>query len=107
MFRNLAPEYCTKYTYEEQKLKPVDDGVDGEDRFPVFSEDVEADVAFLVDVGVVDQGVALDLRGFVRVVRSHLEAEHETPVSIHSLRNKKHRARGKQPLTSVASELGR
>jgi hypothetical protein len=53
---------------EEEELQAVDHGGDGEDGLPVLAEDVEADVAVEVDVGVVDLfvvwgGVLLGLRG--------------------------------------------
>ena len=39
---------------QEQVLKAVDDGVNGQDRFPVFAQNVETHVALQIDVGVVD-----------------------------------------------------
>ena len=40
--------------YQEQKLEPVDDGADAQHWLPVFPQDVETDVAFQVNVRVVD-----------------------------------------------------
>lgn len=39
---------------QEQVLQADHNGVEIEDRFPVFSEDVQANIAFQVDVRVID-----------------------------------------------------
>ena len=48
----------------------LNDGIDVEDGLPVFTEDVETDLALEVDVRMVDSGLAVDLgRGMGVVVR--------------------------------------
>ena len=39
--------------HQEQKLQPVDDGVDGQHRLPVLAQNVQAHVAFQVNVGMI------------------------------------------------------
>lgn len=53
------------------------DRADGQHRFPVLAQDVEADVAVQVDVWVVDLGLALDLGGVVRVAGGDTEVKQE------------------------------
>jgi hypothetical protein len=70
---------------EEEKLQPHDDGVEVEDGLPVFAQDVEADVAFEVDVGVVDLLFALDLWRLVREVLADGEGEVELAAFVEAL----------------------
>mmetsp|Transcript_67489 Transcript_67489/g.170257 ORF Transcript_67489/g.170257 Transcript_67489/m.170257 type:complete len:201 (-) Transcript_67489:1-603(-) len=58
---------------QEKVQQTVDNRGDGEDGLPIFTEDVKADIALKVDVGVVNLRLALDLRGLVRVQRGHVE----------------------------------
>ena len=47
---------------QEEVLQAVHDGVNGEDGFPVFAEDVKTDVPFQIDVGMVNLSVTLHLQ---------------------------------------------
>lgn len=59
----------------EEVDEAVDDGIDVEDGLPVLPEDVEADLALEVDVGMVDARFAVDLGRRVGVVVGDLERE--------------------------------
>lgn len=67
---------------QEQVLEAVDDGVNGQDRFPVFAQNVETHVAIQIDVGVVDCVQTLHFRWRVGVVFANfkLKAESSAPV---------------------------
>ena len=61
----------------EQVNQAVDARADGQNRLPVLSEDVEAHVAVVVEVGVIHLLRALHLGRLVRVHAGHVEGEHE------------------------------
>lgn len=60
--RSVLPEFICRFLVQrvsrvglqEEVLEPDHDRVEVQDGLPVFAEDVEADVAFEVDVGMVD-----------------------------------------------------
>ena len=54
-------------------MEPIDYGVDSENRFPVLSEDVQADVTLQVDIGVVHLRLALDLENSTLFIFSYFE----------------------------------
>jgi len=83
--RGLLVQRIFRVGLQEKVLEPIDYGVDGENRFPVLSEDVQADVALQVDIGVVHLRLALHLRGLMRVGSSNLETECELTMSIKAL----------------------
>ena len=57
--------HLIEYTY----LHANNDGIEIEDWFPIFSEDVQTDIAFQIDVRVVDLLCALHLGGVVGICR--------------------------------------
>jgi len=75
LHRSLLVQGILRIGFQEEILKAIDYGVDCQHRFPVLSEDVEADVALKVDVGVVHLRLALHLGWFVRISRSYFERE--------------------------------
>lgn len=70
--------------FEEEVLQPDHDGVQIEDGFPVFAEDVEADVAFEVEVRVVHLWDAFHLGRLVRVVVVDRKGELESAAFVHA-----------------------
>ena len=70
---------------EEEELQANDDGVEIEDGLPVLAQDVEADVAVEVDVGVVDLLFALYFRRFVGEVLADGEGEIELAALVEAL----------------------
>lgn len=70
---------------EEEELQADDDCVEVEDWLPVFAQDVQADVAFEVNVGVVDLLFALDFRRLVREVLADGEGEVELAAFVQAL----------------------
>jgi hypothetical protein len=70
---------------EEEELQAHDDGVEVEHRLPVLAQDVEADVALEVDVGVVDLLFALDFRRLVGEVLADGEGEVELAAFVETL----------------------
>ena len=74
LVRRLLVERVLGVGLQEEVLQPVHDGVDGQHGLPVLAEDVQADVALQVDVGVVHAGHALHLGGLVGVAGTDLEA---------------------------------
>lgn len=50
---------------------------DGESRAPLVSQDVQTDAAVGVDVGVVDTGGEVDLRGLERIVGREVNGQEE------------------------------
>lgn len=50
---------------------------DGERRTPLVSQNVQTDASVRVDVGVVDTGGEVDLRGLERVVGREVDCEEE------------------------------
>lgn len=59
----------------EEVDEPIDDRVNIKNRLPVLPEDVETDVTLLVDIGVVDLGVAVHLGRVVGVEGRNGEGE--------------------------------
>lgn len=70
---------------EEEELQADDDGIEVQHGLPVFAQDVEADVALEVDVGVVDLLFALDFRRLVRKVLADGEGEVELAAFVQTL----------------------
>lgn len=70
---------------EEEELQADDDGVEVENGLPVFAQDVEADIALEVDVGVVDLLFALDFRRLVGEVLADGEGEVELAAFVQAL----------------------
>ena len=54
----------------------------GERRAPLIPQDVQADRAVAVDVGVVDAGGEVDLRGLERVVCGEVDGEEEDTAGV-------------------------
>jgi hypothetical protein len=55
---------------------------DGERGAPLIPQDVQADRAVAVDVGVVDAGGEVDLRGLERVVCGEVDGEEEDTAGV-------------------------
>ena len=60
---------------DEKEDQAQNDWVHSKHWFPVSAQDVEADVAICVDVGMVDGCVAVDLGGFMGVVEGDVYSE--------------------------------
>ena len=71
----LVVEGIVGVGFVEEVDEAVDDGVDVEDGLPVLPEDVKADLALEVDVGMVDTRFAVDLGRGVGVMVGDLERE--------------------------------
>jgi hypothetical protein len=73
-----------KCTYQKEEVKAIHDGSNRQHRFPVFTKDVQAYIAFKIDVGVIDLSQAFYFRGLVRVgIRnSETKEERTTPVVV-------------------------
>lgn len=72
-------------TNQEKKLQAIDYRIDGQYWIPVLAQNIEANVALEVDVGVIHLGAAFDLRRLMRVVGADAEVEHETAVPVEAL----------------------
>jgi hypothetical protein len=72
-------------TYEEEGNEAEEDRAEVEDRHPVGAEDVEADVTLPIDVGVVDEGLALDFGRVVRVGRRDGDLELECRARVETI----------------------
>ena len=47
--------------FKEQVLEPVDNRVDGENRFPVLAQNIETNIAFKIYIRMVDLSLTLHL----------------------------------------------
>lgn len=65
-----------------RKSKIIHTFRDGESRAPLVTQNVEADAAVGVDVGVVDPGVELDLWRLERVIRRELNLKEENTTRV-------------------------
>lgn len=65
-------------------LHPDNDGIEVQHRLPIFSEDIQADVAFQIDVGMIDLLGAFDLGWIVREVLVDGEVEDEAAALVHA-----------------------
>lgn len=54
MFTKLQPFTNEAYLYREQMVESINNSIDIENRFPIFPQDVEADISFQVNVWMVD-----------------------------------------------------
>lgn len=70
---------------QEQVLQTVHDRVDGQHGFPVLPQNVQADIALQIDIRVIDFGLTLDLRRFMRIAGAHLEVEPEAAALVEAL----------------------
>ena len=63
MLRKVPSNVPSYMAYKEQELEPVEDGVDAQHWLPVLPQDVEANVAVQVDVGVIhlEGGISIDV----------------------------------------------
>lgn len=82
--------------FEEEVLQPDHDGVQVEDGFPVLAEDVEADVAVEVEVGVVHFRDAFHFRRLVRVVVVDCESKLERAALVHACGRERWGQRGSE-----------
>lgn len=80
----ILVEGITGVGLEEEELQTNDHGVEVEDRLPVFSQNVQTDVAFEIDVGMVDLLFALDFWWFVGEVLRDDEGEVEDAALVES-----------------------
>jgi len=48
------PPPVQKSTYHEEMIQPINDGVDIQDRLPVFTQNIEAYIAFQINIGMVN-----------------------------------------------------
>ncbi len=75
--RGILVEGIVGVWLEEEKLEPEQNGGEGEHGVPVLAEDIKTDIALKINVGMVDQGVALHLGRFVGIVLGDLDSEIE------------------------------
>lgn len=68
-------------SYQEQKLQPVDDRIDGEHGFPVFSQDVQTHVSLEINVWVVHLRLTFYLWRLVRVVGVDLKQPQQKQIN--------------------------
>ena len=73
--RSLLVERIGGIGLDEEENKPENDRVDAEYGLPVSSENVQAHIAFGVNVWMVDRRVAVDLGRLVRIRVWDLETE--------------------------------
>lgn len=71
--------------YQEKILQSINNGVDGQYWFPVFSQDVEAYISLKVNVWMVNLCFTLHFGGLMRVTWANFEAESKLPSSVKSL----------------------
>lgn len=81
----LLVERIAGVRFEKEKLQSDNNGVEVEHRFPVFAQNVQADVALEVDVGVVDLLRALDLWRLVWEILTDVECKVEDAALVHAL----------------------
>ena len=74
--------------YQEKILQSINNGVDGQYWFPVFSQDVEAYISLKVNVWMVNLCFTLHFGGLMRVTRANFETESKLPSSVKSLYRK-------------------
>lgn len=84
IIRGLFVQRIASIRLEEQELQPHNHRIQIEHRFPIFSENVQTDIAFEVDVGVVDLLFAFDFGRFVREVLADDEGEVEDSAFVES-----------------------
>ena len=80
----LLVERIASVGLEEQELQPHDDGVEIEHRLPVLAQNIQTNIAFEVDVWVVDFLRALDLWRLVRKVLRNDKGEVEDAAFVHA-----------------------
>jgi hypothetical protein len=56
----------------EKKVQTIYNGIDIQDRLPVFTQDIQADISVQVNIRVINLSRALDLGRLVRVSRRNL-----------------------------------
>jgi hypothetical protein len=53
----------------KQKAQSINDGIDIQDGLPIFSQNVETDLAIEINVGMINFGIAFHLWGRMRIMR--------------------------------------
>lgn len=61
--------------FREEMIEAIDNGVNVQHRFPVFSKDVQADISFQVNIRMINLRLAFDLWSFMGVDWRNLERE--------------------------------
>lgn len=84
-FSSLFVEWVFRIGFQKQVLQSIHNGVDCKDRFPIFAQDVETDVAFQIDVRVIDFSLALDFGSLMWIVGIHFKTEREAAVFVEAL----------------------
>lgn len=79
-FSSLLVERVSGIRFEHEVEKSVNNGGNREDGFPVFAEDVEANVAVKVDVGMVDRRFAFNFGRIVGIEWFDEECEFESGI---------------------------
>lgn len=64
-------------THRKQILQTINDRIDGENGFPVFSQDVQAYVSIKIDIRMIHFRLAFDLWGLVRVIWADLRKQRQ------------------------------
>jgi hypothetical protein len=85
VLRGLFIQRVARVWLEEQELQPDHHRVQVEHRLPVLAQDVQAHVAFKVDVRMVDLLRALDFGRVVWEVLVDCEAKYEASAFVHAL----------------------
>lgn len=83
--RGLLVQWVLGVGLQEEILQAINYGVYRKDWLPVLSEDVEADVALEVNVGMINHCLTLHLGGIMRITLSHLKTEHKLPTLVEAL----------------------
>ena len=60
-FKTAVTTQIFELSYQEEILKSVNNSIDCENGFPIFSENIETNVSFKIDIWVINLRLALHL----------------------------------------------
>jgi len=86
IFRGFLIQGRLRIGVQEQKQKPLTDLLDVNGRVPLIPQNVQTNVAFVVDVGMVHECAALDFCALERIVLWHIQVESEVPILPQAIR---------------------
>lgn len=86
MYVNTPCNMTYKRNYQEEVLKTIYYWIDSEDRFPIFSEDIETNVSLQINIWMINLGFTFYFWGLMGVVRTNFKAKCEFPSTIESLK---------------------
>lgn len=73
-------------TYQEKILETIDDRVDCEYRFPIFSQNIQAHITIQVNIRMINLSFTLHFWWLMRVIGSNFETKHKSTTSVKTLK---------------------